>query len=345
MKLTPEERKKIYEEEKARIEAEEKEKTTAENTTGLEQNIAGVLCYVGFWISGIVFLVLEQKNRFVRFHALQSIVTFGALMVAGLLLSWIPIIGHFFGTIIGILAFILWIVLMVKAYQGELYKLPVAGDVAMGALSSSSKTESAGQVEKTKTEPADSPDNTRVTVAGQSTATATSGKPAETEKHIDDFFTGRGGRIVGYGFTIFWDIVLLIFFSYFYQYVAWYHVESNGSVTMLPFFTNAYFMWLPILVTGLAISIVANVVLIIYDKFWLRETVQLILTIVAVVVIANLVAIFPFDFSMIPNVTAVQVVPITLRIVLIVLAVGLGIGAVVQFIKLIVYLVRQSQEK
>jgi len=99
------------------------------SSTGLEPNIAGLLCYLGAWITGIVFLVIEQKNSFVRFHALQSIVTFGGLMIISAILGWIPVVGVIFSTFIGILAFILWIVLMIKAYQGELYKLPLAGDV------------------------------------------------------------------------------------------------------------------------------------------------------------------------------------------------------------------------
>ncbi len=80
MQLSPEERHKIYEEEKARIESEQKQRVTkGGSTTGLEPNVAGLLCYLGAWITGIIFLVIEQKSKFVRFHALQSIVTFGAL--------------------------------------------------------------------------------------------------------------------------------------------------------------------------------------------------------------------------------------------------------------------------
>ncbi|UCH50751.1 MAG: hypothetical protein JSV54_06970, partial [Chloroflexota bacterium] len=76
MKLSSKERRRIYEEEKARIEARQKRKTAQDiSTTGLEPNIAGLLCYVAGWISGIVFLVLERKNQFIRFHAMQSIVT------------------------------------------------------------------------------------------------------------------------------------------------------------------------------------------------------------------------------------------------------------------------------
>ena len=135
MELTPEERKKIYEEEKARVEAEEKlepEKQGVEgvSTTNLAPNVAGVLCYVGIWITGIIFLIVEQKSRFVRFHAIQSTIVFGALGTAYAILNQIPFVGWFFSVIIGVLTFILWIVLMVKAYQGELYKVPLAGDLA-----------------------------------------------------------------------------------------------------------------------------------------------------------------------------------------------------------------------
>jgi uncharacterized membrane protein len=99
-------------------------------STGLEQNVAGLLCYVLGWITGIIFLLLEKDNKFVRFHAIQSIIVFGAYTVISVIFRWIPIIGWIIGWVLGIAAFILWIVLMVKAYQGQMYKLPVAGDIA-----------------------------------------------------------------------------------------------------------------------------------------------------------------------------------------------------------------------
>lgn len=102
----------------------------AKTSTGLDENVAGLLCYVLVWISGLIFILLERENKFVRFHALQSIIVFGILMVASVLIGWIPFIGWMFGGLISILALVLWVVLMVKAYQGEMYKLPWAGDLA-----------------------------------------------------------------------------------------------------------------------------------------------------------------------------------------------------------------------
>lgn len=97
---------------------------------GLEPNVASLLCYLFGWVTGIVFFILEKENKLVRFHALQSIIVFGALTIASTPLSWIPIVGGFFGAVIGILAFVLWIVLMIKAYQGQQYKIPWAGNFA-----------------------------------------------------------------------------------------------------------------------------------------------------------------------------------------------------------------------
>jgi len=102
----------------------------AKTSTGLEENIAGLLCYVALWISGLVFFIIEKENKFVRFHALQSIIVFGVLCLASIVLGWIPFIGWVINWLIWILILVLWIVLMVKAYQGEKFKLPWAGNLA-----------------------------------------------------------------------------------------------------------------------------------------------------------------------------------------------------------------------
>jgi uncharacterized membrane protein len=99
-------------------------------STGLDENVAGLLCYVLGWISGLVFFLIEKKNKFVRFHAMQSIIVFGTLTVASIVLGWIPFIGFVISWLISILAFVLWIILMVKAFQGEKFKLPWAGNLA-----------------------------------------------------------------------------------------------------------------------------------------------------------------------------------------------------------------------
>jgi uncharacterized membrane protein len=110
-------------------------KPEAESSTGLSANVAGLLCYVIGWVTGIVFLVLEKKSTFVKFHAYQSIMTFGVLFVVSLIFSWIPVIGWIIGTLIGILSFILWLILIIQAGTGKMWKVPWAGDWAEKQIS------------------------------------------------------------------------------------------------------------------------------------------------------------------------------------------------------------------
>lgn len=105
---------------------EEKKKTTL----GIDEDIEGLLCYVLGFISGVVFLLIEKDNKFVRFHAMQSTVVFLSLFIIGMVLWLIPFIGWLLGTLLFVLELFLWLFLMFKAYSGEKYKLPIAGDIA-----------------------------------------------------------------------------------------------------------------------------------------------------------------------------------------------------------------------
>src|SRR5450755_4405513 len=95
--------------------------------SGLQENVAGLLCYVLGWITGIIFLLID-KRPFVRFHAAQSLVVFGALFVIRIGFGIVMGIGGFVGfglwalisMLLGLVGLILWILLMVKAYQHEL---------------------------------------------------------------------------------------------------------------------------------------------------------------------------------------------------------------------------------
>ncbi|RSL29479.1 DUF4870 domain-containing protein [Salibacterium salarium] len=102
----------------------------AKTSTGLEENVAGLLCYVFGLITGVIFLVLEKENRFVRFHALQSIFISATLLVLNVFFTVIPVFGWILNLIVAPIGFVLWIILMVKAYQGQWFKLPVLGDLA-----------------------------------------------------------------------------------------------------------------------------------------------------------------------------------------------------------------------
>jgi len=104
-------------------------KDHGKSSTGMEPNVAALLSYVAGIITGIIIFVIEKDNKFVRFHAMQSIILFGglfalqmALVVTVFLIVLIPIVN--------LASLILWVILMVKAYKGEYFKLPIIGDMA-----------------------------------------------------------------------------------------------------------------------------------------------------------------------------------------------------------------------
>jgi uncharacterized membrane protein len=111
----------------------EKKKTSM----GMDENVAGLLSYLFGFITGLIFYIGEKENKFVRFHALQSIALSIVMVVLAILLAivgFILAIIHlwFIGTIISAVVWIgvlvLWIFLMVRAFQGAKFKLPLIGD-------------------------------------------------------------------------------------------------------------------------------------------------------------------------------------------------------------------------
>ncbi len=107
----------------------------------MSENVAGLLCYVLGWITGLIFYFVD-KRPFVRFHATQSIVTFGGLHLISIVIAWMFGISFFTGgfavfsfgltldRIVDLVSVVLWIVLMVKAHQHERFRVPIAADLA-----------------------------------------------------------------------------------------------------------------------------------------------------------------------------------------------------------------------
>jgi len=112
--------------------------------SGLSENTAALLSYVLGWITGLIFYLIDSRP-FVRFHAAQSLVTFGGLHIIRIVLGavfgfgwwyyggWAHLgIGALLLGALGIISLVLWIVCMVRASQGVRFKVPVAGDIAEG---------------------------------------------------------------------------------------------------------------------------------------------------------------------------------------------------------------------
>jgi uncharacterized membrane protein len=98
----------------------------------MSENVAALLSYALWWVTGLIFFLID-KRPFVRFHAAQSIVVFGGLTIIRIAVGMLLMgSGMGFGllVLISLLGVVLWILLMVKAYQGERYRVPIAADLA-----------------------------------------------------------------------------------------------------------------------------------------------------------------------------------------------------------------------
>jgi uncharacterized membrane protein len=105
-------------------------KDLGKTSMGMEANLAALLACVFGWITGLIFFLLEKENKFVRFYALQSILISVVFFVFSIVLMFVPIVNVIAIPVLSIGGVIIWIVCMIKAYQGEKFKLPVIGDMA-----------------------------------------------------------------------------------------------------------------------------------------------------------------------------------------------------------------------
>jgi uncharacterized membrane protein len=110
-------------------------------STGVDARLSAVLCYAGWWVTGIVFLFVERRHAGVRFHAAQSIVVFGALSIALLLSGGISAVAFVvavptfqltqtLGYLVWLAAAGLWLYLLLTAWRGETWQVPFAGGLA-----------------------------------------------------------------------------------------------------------------------------------------------------------------------------------------------------------------------
>ena len=122
---------------------------SGKSSTGLDENIASLIAYLAGWVSGLIFFLIEKDSRLVRFHAMQSIllnVTFGVaavifVVVISVLVIVLGMISDSLAAIASLLSGLLWLVLglgillvwilcLIKAYGGTMYKLPIIGNYA-----------------------------------------------------------------------------------------------------------------------------------------------------------------------------------------------------------------------
>jgi len=163
---------------------------------------------------------------------------------------------------------------------------------------------------------------------------------------LDKFFKStRGGRIATSSAAIAWSAVFLVFFTFFSKYLAYYEHATVDGVTkwnIYPLLTADFNAVLPILTTTLILCIVGHIVLIILDKYLLRQITVIVLYLLGMATVLTFLRVFPFDFSVIPNADIAAIMPTVAIIALILISIGLGVGALVTFIRLMINVSRQK---
>lgn len=110
-----------------------------ESSSAQNEKLMGALAYLAGPVTGIIFLLMEKNNSFIRFHAMQSIVVLGGLWILSIVLGFIPVINILSFMVMPIVMLITWIVLMYKAFSGEKFKFPYFGDIAEKQLAKMGK--------------------------------------------------------------------------------------------------------------------------------------------------------------------------------------------------------------
>ena len=99
------------------------------SSTGMEANVAAGVSLLAGWITGLIFFLIEKDSKFVKFYALQAI-GLSVVMIAAAVLNFIPILGQIAYGVIGLGVFIMWIVCLINAFGGKVFKVPVVGNFA-----------------------------------------------------------------------------------------------------------------------------------------------------------------------------------------------------------------------
>ncbi|MDD3520305.1 MAG: hypothetical protein PHU65_03595 [Actinomycetota bacterium] len=163
---------------------------------------------------------------------------------------------------------------------------------------------------------------------------------------FDSYFaSGRAGRITGYVFSIIFAIAWMIFILFFNQYIAYYYneiIDGAQQLRMVPVLTEQFSLWLPFFTLGMLVSIIGNLVLVFFERFYLLKIISIITSGLTLSVTAYLLRLFPFDFSLIPNIALKGVASMITSIILIIIMAGCAIAVIIDFIKLIVFFTRSG---
>lgn len=166
-------------------------------------------------------------------------------------------------------------------------------------------------------------------------------KASYSEESYED---KRGRRAFSYVWNIVWGIILIIFFNFYSDYIAYFQYEqSNGNLVWHKFtlLTADFSKLIPLITACLVIIIAGNIILLIFDRYILARIVELISSIFAVAVLGNFLMLFPIDFNIIPYEEVAHWLPLGLKISLGIIIFILVVSVISNFVKIIVNIAKK----
>jgi hypothetical protein len=151
---------------------------------------------------------------------------------------------------------------------------------------------------------------------------------------VDSSSQGRCGEIASDLSIVVITAAQWVFFTYWYEYIAWPTKGPDGSLTWNSLLTEDYSRWLAFVTMASIIVIVASMVMIVYNRAWFRQLVWIVFSLLGITVTMSLLAIFPLDFGVIPNNTAAGLAPTVVKAILILMALFYTGSLIVQVRKL-----------
>jgi hypothetical protein len=143
----------------------------------------------------------------------------------------------------------------------------------------------------------------------------------------------RCGEIASDLLIILVTVTQLIFFVFFYEYIAWYSTGPDGGITRQSLLTDDYFTWLPFPIAASILVILASVVMILYTGRRFRQGATISFNLLGIMVVVALLVIFPLDFSVIPNAGVAESAPIAVRVFFVLLAVFYAVTALIMLVR------------
>ena len=310
--------------------------TKEQSSTGLKTHVASTLAYLGVWVSGIVFVIIETRDRVVRFHAMQSIILFAGFHVLLLVLAAVRV---FFGSpawggtmapltitflilqnLVVAFSIALWILMMVKSYREEQLILPLVGELAMWVLQRMNG----------------------VAGTGSYLPEYASKKRHKAGRDESGFrlSESHAGRVAASVAAIVWSLFILILFNLYPDYVAYYAASGSDGVDQLlryPILTGELSGVLPVLNATLALTIVGHIVALVVDRYPVREAVEVLTHVMGMVTALVFLKVFPFYFGDLPFGDIVESIPTFVVVVLVITAVANGIEALTRLVRLVTY--------